>query len=65
MAPEAQRADRMHAGRDDNAPAASRRGGVYRLLNLRAPALGGDAKIARIRAKRKGGKNKCLRYLVE
>ena len=50
MASEAQRADWMHARRNDNTPSASCRGGVYRLLNLRAPTIGDNAKIVRTRA---------------
>ena len=38
-------------------------GGVNRLLNLHAPALGGNPKIVRTRAKRKDGESDCLYYL--
>lgn len=50
MASEAQRADWMHARRNDNTPSTSCSGGVYRLLNFRTPAIGGNAEIVRPRA---------------
>ena len=52
VASEAQRSGWMHARRDDDAPPASSGCGVNRLLNLRAPALGGNSEISRIRRHR-------------